>query len=247
MRATAQAQHSEEIPVDKERAKRLMAMGEMAASLAHEIRNPLGSMELYCTLLKKDLIDAPDSLQLAEQIHSGIRRLDRIITNCLQFSRDFIPKKKVVGDTAELFHDTLEMARSKANAANVEISFEELGEFSATVDSHLVNQAVLNLLLNAIEACDSLPKQESPRSVILFSDRRSPLVWKLSVRDAGPGIPAEERERVFDPFVTTKTAGTGLGLAIVSSIAMAHGGSVIISDDPLGGSCVTIEFPTETN
>lgn len=229
---------------ERERAKRLMAMGEMAASLAHEIRNPLGSMELYCSLLKKDLKLAPQSLELAENIHNGIRRLDRIITNCLQFSKDVVPKRKSLRDIEEVFRETLELSRSRAEQCGVSVLFEDEGEFSVSADPHLVNQAVLNLLRNAIEACESSETQQ--KEVVLRSDRSSAFCWRVSVLDSGPGIPEEKRELVFDPFVTTKQEGTGLGLAIVNSIATAHKGGVSICESPLGGSCVTLELPTET-
>ncbi|MCB0322891.1 MAG: hypothetical protein KDD69_04935 [Bdellovibrionales bacterium] len=228
-----------------ERAKRLMAMGQMAASLAHEIRNPLGSMELYCTLLKKDLAALPESLQLADQIHSGIRRLERIISNCLQFSRDLIPRRVPNVDTRQVLEDCVELARAKGGASKVAIRIEERGSAPISVDPHLVSQAVLNLLLNALEALEqaSVPFPE----ISVQSERRPNGDWAIAITDNGPGIPEIHRESIFDPFVTTKRDGTGLGLAIVHSIVTAHGGTVQVEEGPRGGASIHLVFPTEAD
>lgn len=238
---------SSEQAKEEDRARRLMAMGQMAASLAHEIRNPLGSMELYCTLLKKDLSGLPKSFELAEQIHSGIKILDRIISNCLQFSRDLVPKRKRITDTSELIDETFTCVQAKAEEAGVRLTFEEKGENELCIDSYLVHQALVNLILNSIEAsqeqasADSLDQPESV--VVVESDRQNADSWFISVRDNGPGITQIEQERIFDPFFTTKNDGTGLGLAIVHSIVAAHSGHVAISSVPGRGTTVTMEFP----
>lgn len=228
--------------VERERAKRLMAMGQMAASLAHEIRNPLGSMELYCSLLKQDLHDSPAALDLAEQIHSGIRRLDRIIGNCLQFSRDVVPKKKLLNDTSGLLAGALSDVKALSEASEVAVEFAEQGGHEVSVDPFLVHQVLVNVVRNAVEA--AAEKAEGPRNVSIFSDRSSALRWTLLVVDNGPGIGTEDCERVFDPFVSGKPGGTGLGLAIVHSIVKAHGGSVALRSKQQEGTVVEIEFPT---
>ena len=226
---------------EDERAKRLMAMGQMAASLAHEIRNPLGSMELYCTLLKKDLrgTAAATTLELAEQIHAGIKVLDRIISNCLQFSRDLVPKKKILHETSELLSELASYARPKAEELGVELTIEEQGGFPVCIDPFLVGQALLNVLLNGIDAASA----GTARQVTVTSDRTASACWKVTVKDSGPGIAEGDREKIFDPFFTTKRGGTGLGLAIVHSIVSAHQGSVAVLSRPGEGAAITLEFP----
>lgn len=231
--------------LDMERAKRLMAMGQMAASLAHEIRNPLGSMELYCTLLKKDLAQSPSSFQLAEQIHEGIRILDRIISNCLQFSRDIIPRRTWEETADSLFEGLLSRVAAKAEQQGVSLLFVDNGKYPIYVDVYLAEQALLNVVLNALEAYDGDGSQD--REIRIESDRQRPETWQLRVIDNAPGIKESDLEQIFDPFFTTKRDGTGLGLAIVHSIAQAHGGSVSIRSRAGEGTEVMFEFPAKAS
>jgi signal transduction histidine kinase len=228
---------------EQERAKRLIAMGQMAASLAHEIRNPLGSMELYCTLLKRDLENQPSSFQLAEQIHSGIKILDRIITSCLQFARDLVPRVKCLEDTAELFREVRTCVQARAEKNGVAVEFEEAGSCPVFADPYLVGQALVNVVLNAIEAITESPAPAAAPRVLVRSGRLDPQRWLLQVIDNGPGITKEEQDKVFDPFFSTKDGGTGLGLAIVHSIVSAHQGTISINSEVGQGTTVEFEFP----
>jgi signal transduction histidine kinase len=233
-------------PQDLDRQERLMAMGQMAASLAHEIRNPLGSMELFCSLLKKDLEQQPNLLKLAEQIHSGIRTLDKIISNCLQFSRDIRPQRRVVKDVQELLEEALHFTRSKAEAMTVDVALECEGDGPLQIDPYLIKQVIANLTMNAVEAIegarDKLPQSEQ-FYVLVGSDLRDADNWTIVVSDNGPGIQAELQDTVFDPFVSTKAEGTGLGLAIVHSIINAHGGKISLSDNAGRGTRITVTLP----
>ena len=227
----------------QERAKRLMAMGQMAASLAHEIRNPLGSMELYCTILKKDLDQLPNAKTLVEQIHAGIRRLDRIISNCLQFSSNLTPKKKQQTSFRVEADEVLGMAEGRAQNKNVSISFTEKGEHPFDIDPYLVGQALLNVLFNAIDAASDGTCREP--QVCIESDCGASEYWMLRVWDSGDGISDEEVEQIFDPFYTTKNDGTGLGLAIVHSIVCGHGGQVRVVSNKEAGTTFEMKFPNQ--
>ena len=231
---------------ERERANRLMAMGQMAANLAHEIRNPLGSMELYCSLLKKDLRETPATLDLAEQIHQGIRRLDRIISNCLQFTRDTIPKRKRFSGGKSLVVDAITYLRAEAEANAVEIRLlTDRDNGMIEVDPYLINQVIMNLGRNAIEA-SGLNSDASKRIVTIESIAEHGR-WILTFSDSGPGIPVEDRERIFDPFFTTKTGGTGLGLAVVHSIVSAHNGTIQLQSVSPNGTKVIVEIGFEEN
>lgn len=225
-----------------DRAKRLIAMGQMAASLAHEIRNPLGSMELFCSLLKKDLRDQPALLQFAEQIHQGIRNLDRIITNCLQFTRDIKPHLRPVEDLADWLTELAQTVQPKAEAAGVPVRVELNGEGPVWVDRYLLQQAVTNLLTNAIDAVQAAPSRDADAGVTL-SARLNGTRWMLAVQDRGVGIDPQQEAQIFDPFFTTKEQGTGLGLAIVHTIVSAHQGSIAVASEKGRGTTVTIELP----
>ncbi len=221
-----------------ERAQRLMAMGEMAASLAHEIRNPLGSMELYCSLLKKDLQSQPGALALAEQIHQGIRTLDRIITNSLQFSRDITPKLARVDGVKELLDETLAFATGRADDVDIVTSLE--GEGPIYVDRYLATQAMLNVVLNGVDAAAERTALGGERGRVTITSSVVNGEWRVSVRDNGLGISEADYARIFDPFFTTKKGGTGLGLPIVHSIVTAHHGTIAIESGAGKGTNVTI-------
>jgi signal transduction histidine kinase len=220
-----------------ERKNRLAALGEMAAGMAHEIRNPLGGIQLYASLLGKDVIDRPASLQLVEKISAGVKRLEALVSQVLHFTRE-IRLHAVEMDLAEVVEQSVELAQHRADAKQIRIEVSGPKPFAVVADPVLIGQAVLNLLLNAIEA------MESPGSVELrfqsppeTSDARQ---FHLLVRDHGPGIPAQILDRIFNPFFTTKDNGTGLGLAIVHRVVEAHDGTIIATNADDGGARIEV-------
>ena len=240
----------EELVGNEERANRLIAMGQMAATLAHEIRNPLGSMELFLTLLKKDLGSKPESLNLVEQIHSGIKTLDRIISNCLQFARDTKPRKREVLDISDFIEESLTFVRERAKNRDVQLKVVIHGEGALFIDRYLMGQVILNLLVNALDAVEDKQAREklSPGSqfeplITIECDLSDEDVWRIRVQDNGGGISEEVKQSMFDPFISTKSKGTGLGLAIVLSITAAHGGRVLVNSERGVGTTMTLELP----
>ena len=224
----------ESVCAESERAKRLMAMGQMAALLAHEIRNPLGSMELYCSLLQKDLVDKPELRSMAENIHAGIRTLDRIISNCLQFARDIEPRVQHVDNVSGLLSECIEYAKARDETKKVDFKLDTLGSGVVCIDPYLIKQVFANIIVNAMEAAShrwiaSNYKGNLPQ-VTIVSDLSKVDFWSVFVSDNGNGIAKDIRESVFDPFFSTKQTGTGLGLAVVHSIVSAHKGNVFIGD-----------------
>jgi len=214
-----------------ERSNRLAALGEMAAGLAHEIRNPLGGIQLYASLLAQDVADRPDSLKTVGKIVSGVKRLESLVSQVLQFTREIVAHPQRC-DVAEIVAEAVEIASNKASQADVRLTLDSPPSLVCEVDSHLITQAVLNLVLNAIEAsadrsggsvCVSLAPVEAGR-------------LSLIVEDNGPGIPAEILDRIFNPFFTTKDEGTGLGLSIVHRIVEAHGGVITAAQRGGGGA-----------
>lgn len=236
-----------ELDLNDERAKRLIAMGQMAATLAHEIRNPLGSMELFCTLLKKDLATEPASLNLAEQIHLGIRTLDRIITNCLQFARDLKPRYRRLEEPLRFLEEICTSCRPSAEKAGVLLSCSSMGNSPVEVDPDLLSQALLNLVLNAVDAAKMRSAATAASAftptVEVSSDTRLHGEWHIAVKDNGVGIAEEDISRMFDPFFTTKSSGTGLGLAITHSIISAHRGTIHVESELNVGTTITLVLP----
>ncbi|HEX4054046.1 MAG TPA: ATP-binding protein [Tepidisphaeraceae bacterium] len=216
-----------------ERKKRLAALGEMAAGMAHEIRNPLGGIELYASSLARDLQELPASLELVNKISSGVKRLEGLVSQVLQFSREISPQL-VKTDLASLVDQSLELAADRIGPGVVHRAVGPRPMF-VRIDPLLMGQAILNLTINAVEAvggCGSIDIVWSP----LESDGK----FHLSIRDTGPGIAPAVLDRIFNPFFTTKETGTGLGLAIVYRIVEAHDGTITAANAPQGGAIFEI-------
>ena len=204
-----------------ERKNRLAALGEMAAGMAHEIRNPLGGIQLYASLLAKDLVDRPPSHEIVGKISKGVKRLELIVSQVLQFSRD-IQISPAPCDLAEIVRQTLELAAHD--------DCEVIGPPSlpVNIDSLLIGQSLLNLALNAIEAMNREGKLQIEYFVPPAESEAKQ--FHLIVRDTGPGIDPAVIDRIFNPFFTTKDSGTGLGLSIVHRVIEAHDGTIIASN-----------------
>jgi two-component system sensor histidine kinase HydH len=212
-----------------ERSNRLAALGEMAAGLAHEIRNPLGGIQLYAAMLAQDVHDRPDSAKTVKKIIGGVKRVEELVSQVLHFTRE-ITANPAPCDVAQIVLDAVELAQAKAHGSNVRVELQSPESLERSVDSRLISQAVLNLVLNAIEALEG-NGTVTVRLAAAGDDHLS-----LTVEDTGPGIPPESLDRVFNPFFTTKDEGTGLGLAIVHRIVEAHNGTISASNKPTGGA-----------
>jgi PAS domain S-box-containing protein len=219
------------------RNRRLVAMGEMAAGIAHEIRNPLGSLELFASHLLDELRGSPRE-ELAGHVLKGIQNLSRITGNLLLFARKVEPQRTPV-DLAGVLQEAALYARAAISAKGVRLE-EALGPAAVAADPDLLRQAFLNLLLNAVQAVGEggIIRVESA-----LDPAETPPVALARVQDDGPGVSAEARERIFDPFYTTRAGGMGLGLAIVQRIVSAHGGWVSVGRGPLGGAEFTVGLP----
>lgn len=222
-----------------ERRERLAALGEMAAGVAHEIRNPLGGIGLFSSLLERDLVDRPESLELARRIGGGVRRLDRIVGDILAFAGDAQPRRSRVRLAAVVesaVADALPQATALGSVVTVDTDPTGVELYC---DAAQLRRAVLNLLLNAIAAAG-----RNGRVWVRAGEQVSESEFvSVVVEDDGPGVDPEVAQRVFNPFFTTKENGTGLGLAIVHRIAEAHGGCVRVEARRGGGASFVLRFP----
>ena len=199
------------------RHSRLAAMGEMAATLAHEVRNPLGAMELFVGLLDEEVADRPAARRLTAQVASGIADLNHLVTNILDYTRLPEPRRTTV-DVDELIDDAL-LASAPALGERVRIDRGDAVEVECALDRGLVLQTLLNLFRNAGEA---MAGEGTLRITVEPAVR-----WvRVIVADSGPGIPPGREESIFAPFFTTKERGTGLGLAVARAAIAAHGGTL---------------------
>lgn len=219
-----------------ERSRRLAAMGEMAARIAHEIRNPLGSMAIFATLLERELADVPDKAKLAEHISKGIKTLDNLLSNMLLFAGAPEAKLKPV-ELNDIVDDAILLAGDRGKAG-VEIRASYKGRKRVMADPNLLRQLFLNLIINALDAVE-----EDGRIGISVDTETEEGSVVIKVSDNGRGIPREQIDRIFDPFFSTKDRGTGLGLAIVSAVVDAHMGRLDVRSEPGKGTTFTLGIP----
>ncbi len=214
------------------RRERLAALGEMAAGLAHEIRNPLGGIQLFAGLLARDLASQPRQYEIVQKISNGVRTLEGLVTDILAFAGQAEPRFARV-NLDRVLKESLDLAAAafQKNGAEVRyVSAEESASaaFEIDADAGQLQQALLNLLQNAAEAAG-----RGGHVTVTAAAGEGDAV-QVTIADDGPGIPPDLLGRIFNPFFTTKDRGTGLGLAIVHRIVEAHGGSIRASNGTRG-------------
>jgi signal transduction histidine kinase len=229
---------------NSKRVERLSAMGEMAVELAHEIRNPLGSIELFASLLMKDL--AGDARRWAGNIQMGTRSLNTIVSNMLHFANPISPTFSTV-NVHEVIQEILQFTNPIMQQRHVGVDAVLNAEESLIQGDHeLLKQMMLNLIFNAMKA---MPSQGSlnirTRNVQSGSADSCRSLLELQVQDTGIGIPPENLSRIFDPFFTTNKNGTGLGLSVVHQIVERHSGTIRVSSEVNQGTTFTIVFGKE--
>lgn len=197
---------------------RLAAMGEMAATLAHEVRNPLGAMELCTKLLVDEIADRPAARRLADQVAAGIADLNHLVTNILDYTRLPEPRRAAL-DLDAAIDEALLLAAPVLGAMRIERRSPRA--IVCALDRGLVTQALLNLFRNAAEATVG-------RGQLTIGVEPAERWLRIVVADDGPGIAAGSEETIFAPFFTTKERGTGLGLAVARATIAAHGGTLAL-------------------
>ena len=224
--------------------KRDSALKEMAASVAHEIRNPLNSIKLLVALLDDDLSTGKNSTQQSTiaTLHYEIGKLNRFIEEFLTYARPTTRQQDDVS-AASIVASVVEMATAVATEKQVKVAADAAAEGSETillqVDRLRLEQSLLNLVLNAIQA------SADGAVVSLQFNRGSTGGVEFTVEDSGPGIEPELLAQIFDPFFTTRADGTGLGLANARKIIAEHDGIITAENRPDGGMRFTIHLPGE--
>jgi len=218
------------------RAKHLSNLGEMTASISHEIRNPLGIIKSSAELLKKKVHKLDPSNPMPGIIVEETTRLDGIITDFLDFARPHQPDLRS-GRLEPIIEKTLRHLSSELKERGI-ILHQRYDEFDGAVlvDGDMLYQAMLNLLLNAMQAI----QKDGDIDIRLGQQDE---YAKLTLHDSGPGIAPDVLEKIWDPFFTNKEKGTGLGLGIVKQIIEAHDGQITIDNAISGGTIVIILLP----
>ena len=236
----------------RRRTQRLEAVTELSASLAHEIKNPLASIRSAVEQLGHSRHATPDERTLSSLIVRESDRLSRLLTEFLDFARVRVSRVQQV-DIAKLVHGAATLAGahpSRAEGVRVAISGENGEAGYVEGDDDVLHRAVFNLVLNAVQLSPeggevrvevtSLRADEAPPGVRLPGGGVS-----IRIADDGPGIPAEVREKMFDPFFTTRPGGSGLGLAVVHRAVDSHAGCVFVDSEVGSGTRVTVLLPRE--
>jgi signal transduction histidine kinase len=236
---------------ERERLRdRLAALGEMAAAIAHELKNPLAGIEVMAGLLRRQVPDSPDLQGLLGDIISETKMANAIVLEMLEFVR---PIRLEVERTsiAQVLHDAVRMAESKVSRREIGITMSVEAHLPLIQgDHHQLCRLFTNLMANAFEALDGKgtvaitaaagPPEEDHSGA---PDAHPAPVIVVEVADDGPGVPPDIADRIFNPFFTTKAQGSGLGLAIVRKIVDAHDGRIDLTSSPEHGTCFRVTLP----
>jgi signal transduction histidine kinase len=244
-RARAEAERLNRELLEKQQqlvqAEKLATVGKMAAKVAHEIRNPLGSISLNLELLEDELRSpgsesGEEGQRLVGAIQGQVDTLNAVVEEYLRFARLPAPKMEVV-QVEDLLRDLLVFLREETEDRGITVKLDVSEEIPPVqADPRQLRQALLNLVRNA---CEAMPAG----GTLTVSARQGKKGIETILADTGPGIPAEDLPRIFEPFFTTKAEGTGLGLAIARQIALAHGGDLACESAPGAGATFILQLP----
>lgn len=242
---------------EAERKNRLTAMGEISMQVAHEIRNPLGSIELFLSMMKMDTDEDSSEMDLIQHITSATRSMNHIISNLLEYTK---PRPAVLEklDPHSLLSEFADFARFSALQQNIDVTVELNAERSEIRgNKELLKQVLHNLFVNA---CQAMPEggtlhlstenrlEDDPMILERFNnnfilkDQPQELI-EINIIDTGKGMTNEVKKRLFDPFFTTREQGTGLGLSIAHKTMASHGGTILIDSALNRGTKISLLFP----
>lgn len=264
------------LEADLRRRERLSAMGELASGVAHEVRNPLNAIGVIAQRLQREFRPGEDQEEydaLTATVRGEVDRVNRIVRRFLDLAR---PPALEVRDTdlAAVLSDSLRVAESTASQHGIRVTGDFGGIGRASVDPEQLQQVILNLMVNAIDAltedgarqsggisgdgaaagqsawepANAPPEDPAPgqQGIVRLSAERAAGEILIFVSDNGPGIPLEARERIFDLYYTTRQSGTGLGLSLVQRIVAEHGGRIDLDTEEGRGTTFTVHLPADS-
>ncbi|MGA1825951.1 MAG: two-component system sensor histidine kinase NtrB [bacterium] len=229
--------HLKDIEEQLKRADRLAAVGRLASGMAHEIRNPLASISGSVQLLMDNYNVSPEDLKLMKIVVKETERLGNLLTDFLVYARPASPKPSEVNISA-LINDIADIITKDPHFSAIEVQREYAHGIMMYLDMAQFRQALWNLVINGVEA------MEGKGRIRLGINPVDKIVY---VEDTGPGIPKDIRDKIFDPFFSTKEKGTGLGLALVYSIVENHGGVIEVTSENNKGTRFNIYLPNKFN
>ena len=230
---------------ERERLRdRLAAVGEMAAAIAHEVKNPLAGIEVMAGLLRRKIPDIPDAQAVLTDIIAEAKMANAIVQEVLEFVRPIRLQVEHTGIT-EALHAAVSLADTKAARGLVDVNVDvPAGLPQIQADHHQLTQLFTNLLINAYEAMEGKGHVVITGATMQQDDGgEGREAVRIEVQDSGPGMAPDVAEHVFDPFFTTKAQGSGLGLAIVRKIVDAHDGQIDLRTAPGSGTLIRVTLP----
>ncbi len=221
------------------KVERLSAMGEMAVLLAHEIRNPLASLELFVSLLGREIAPHKGAQVWLDHIQIAMKSINNIVSNMLCFARDLTPELSTVNVNA-IVQEILKFAEPIIKQRRIALTQSCRPAAFIKGDAQLLRQAFLNLILNALQA---MPQSGSLKVTSRTRVDGSQGIVEIKFQDSGAGIAPENLNRIFDPFFTTNKNGNGLGLSVVRRIVEKHNGDIKVSSRLHRGTVFALRFP----
>lgn len=218
------------------RAEHLATMGELAAGLAHEIRNPLAGIAGVIEIIGRDLPASSPARAVVKEVRQEVMQINRIVSDLLECARPKPPETRRSDLNATVEHAVM-FARQQALSKSIDVEFHRAAlPLEVEHDSNQINQVLLNLLLNSIQSIDH-------RGKITVTVERHNVLAAIAITDTGHGIAPEHLPHIFRPFYTTKGNGTGLGLSLARRIVEEHGGRMEVSSTLGHGSTFTVFLP----
>jgi two-component system sensor histidine kinase HydH len=223
------------------RKEKLAALGGLAAGVAHEIRNPLSSIKGMASYFESKFVKGSDDREAAGVLIKEVERLNRVISELLNFASPSELKKKRT-DINDVIEHSVRLVQSDAQSKNIQIKWSRSENLPhLLIDEDRLSQCLLNLYVNAMQA------METGGVLTIKSLLDANKSVKVEVADTGKGIGTDDLQKIFNPYFTTKSSGTGLGLAIVHKIIEAHGGRITIRSTPDKGTIFTLILPIHSN
>ena len=223
------------------RAESLASLTTLAAGVAHEIKNPLGSIGIHIQLIQRSLKNptpsALDSVRTdLEIINEEISRLNGIVVDFL-FAVRPMDTNLILGSVGKVLVELVSFLSLELEQAHIKVRLElDSGDDTVLIDERFLKQAFLNIVKNSLHAMPT-------GGILTVATKRTPDTYDVMITDTGVGISEEHLEKIFEPYFTTKDFGSGLGLTLVYKIIKEHGGEIRVSSKPSAGTTVTIQFP----